>query len=83
MNVLNLLPKRVFAKYLKRIRMMLPDGKHSDTEERWITIGQDESGILLVLVHTFEKVLSNSERIRVISARKATKEETNNYEEGI
>lgn len=63
--------------------MMLPDGKHSDTEERWITIGQDESGILLVLVHTFEKVLSNSERIRVISARKATKEETNNYEEGI
>jgi len=63
--------------------LSIPDEKHSDTEERWITIGLDESGILLVLVHTFEKVLSNSARIRVISARKATKEETKNYEEGI
>ena len=26
MDVVNLLPKRVFTEYLKRIRMMLPDG---------------------------------------------------------
>lgn len=63
--------------------LSIPDEDHSETEERWITIGLDENGILLVLVHTFEKVVANSARIRVISARKATKEETKNYEEGI
>jgi uncharacterized DUF497 family protein len=63
--------------------LSIPDEEHSETEERWITIGLDENGILLVLVHTFERVLANSARIRVISARKATKEETKNYEEGI
>lgn len=63
--------------------LSIPDEDHSESEERWITIGLDENGILLVLVHTFAKALANSARIRVISARKATKEETKNYEEGI
>ncbi|MGD9563962.1 MAG: BrnT family toxin [Pyrinomonadaceae bacterium] len=63
--------------------LSITDDEHSEFEERWITIGLDENGILLVLVHTFEKVLTSSARIRIISARKATKKETKNYEEGI
>lgn len=60
-----------------------PDDEHSDSEERWVTIGLDESGILVIVVHTFEKVTKDSTRIRIISARKATKNETKIYEEGI
>lgn len=32
------------------------DEKHSDTEERWITIGIDNTGVLRVVVHTFRKI---------------------------
>ena len=63
--------------------LSIPDDEHSESEERWITMGLDESGSLLVLVHTFENILDDSARIRIISARKATKKETKNYEEGI
>ena len=63
--------------------LSIPDDEHSESEERWITLGLDESGILLVLVHTFSKILTDSARIRIISARKATKNETKSYEEGI
>ena len=63
--------------------LSIPDEEHSESEERWITMGLDESGVLLVMVHTFEKITADSSRIRIISARKATKNETRNYEEGI
>ena len=29
------------------------DDEHSETEDRWITLGIDENGILLVISHTF------------------------------
>ena len=28
----------------------------SDTEERWLTLGEDENGALLVVSHTFEEL---------------------------
>lgn len=61
----------------------IPDEEHSESDERWITIGLDENGILLVLVYSFNKIVADSARIRIISARKATKKEAKNYEEGI
>ncbi len=57
------------------------DDDHSETEDRWITIGTDESGILLVVSHTFHKISSLHCNIRIISARKATKNETAQYRE--
>lgn len=45
-------------------------------EERFITIGIDAFGRVLVVVYTLRE-----EEIRVISARKATKEEKHQYEE--
>jgi uncharacterized protein len=45
-------------------------------EERWITIGMDALGRLIVVVWTWRR-----NRIRVISARGATAAERTNYEE--
>lgn len=56
------------------------DIKHSHNENRWITIGRDFSGRILVVSHTFRKIDMNSCRIRIISSQKATKKETKQYE---
>jgi len=61
----------------------IPDEEHGKTEERWITIGLDETGILLVISHTFVTAAGQMAKVRIISARKATRRETRQYEEGI
>jgi uncharacterized DUF497 family protein len=63
--------------------LSIPDEEHSESEERWITMGLDETGMLLVLSHKFQSLNPDSSRIRIISARKATRKETEQYEEGI
>ena len=57
------------------------DEEHSREEERWITIGKDNSEILLVVSHTFQGINASSCRVRIISARKATRKERKQYEE--
>jgi len=47
-------------------------------EERWISIGMDSLGRILVVVYTWR-----AERVRLISARFATRREAHQYEEGI
>ena len=47
-------------------------------EERWISIGMDSLGRILVVVYTWR-----DERVRLISARFATRREAHQYEEGI
>jgi len=48
----------------------------SEEKERWITLGRDVLGRLLVLVYTWR-----GESVRLISARLATARETTQYEE--
>ena len=55
------------------------DEKHSDSEERWITLGITSTGLLLVVNHTFVQIGINKVKIRVISSRKATRNEINQY----
>jgi uncharacterized DUF497 family protein len=55
------------------------DEGHSDNEERWITLGFDENGVLLVVIHTFKQTELNVD-IRIISARKANQTEIKQYE---
>ena len=55
--------------------LSIPDEEHSDTEERWITLGLDNTGILLVFIHDFTYQSQTDCIIRLISARKATKEQ--------
>jgi uncharacterized DUF497 family protein len=57
------------------------DEEHSEHEERWVTLGKDRRGNVLVLIHTFSEVSANECKIRIISARKANKRETRQYEE--
>jgi uncharacterized DUF497 family protein len=52
------------------------DDEHSDDEERYITIGISNKIRLLLVAHT-----ERDNRIRMISARKATKHEEKFYEE--
>ena len=55
------------------------DTEHADHEDRWVTIGHDEHGIILVVVHTFLPIDEEHAEIRIISARKATKHERMQY----
>lgn len=55
------------------------DDEHSEDEDRWITIGMDYETRTLVVVHTFVSINDNDCNIRVISARKATKNEQKIY----
>ncbi len=61
----------------------IPDDEYSETEERWLTMGLDANGALLIISHTFKNISASVVNIRLISARKATKSETEQYEEGI
>jgi uncharacterized protein len=56
------------------------DEVHSKEEERWITIGIDTNGILLLIIHTFTEKDNENFIIRIISARKATRKEIIQYE---
>ena len=64
----------VFDDPLARI---FPDGAHSEHEEREIIVGRSLANRLLI-VSLIERV---PERIRIISAREATKVEQLDYEE--
>ena len=63
--------------------LSIPDEEHSESEERWLTMGLDETGSLLVISHTFKEFDVEVWKIRIISARKATTTEETQYEEGI
>lgn len=60
-------------------QLSIYDAQHSEVEERWISIGIDDIGVLRVVVHTFKKVNRNLWEIRIISARKATSSESQQY----
>ncbi len=62
-------------------QLTLYDEEHSQTEDRWITIGIDSNGVLRVVVHTYEQIIESLCEIRIISARKATTREARQYGE--
>lgn len=51
------------------------EGGHSDTEDRFLTIGSTASGRLVAVVHA-----DRGERVRIISARSLTSRERKHYE---
>lgn len=56
---------------------VIDDPEHSLDEQRFLIIGQSNVGHLLVVSYT-----ERSGKIRIISARRATPRERNDYEEG-
>jgi uncharacterized DUF497 family protein len=63
-------------------QLTMYDEAHSQVEDRWVTMGLDSTGVVRVVVHTFEQVDEGLCEIRIISARKATKREAEQYREG-
>jgi len=58
------------------LSITFPDPDHSVDEDRFITIGTSDRDRVLVVSHT-----DRDDRIRIISARKATRRERKVYEE--
>lgn len=54
------------------------DSHHSHDEDREILVGHSNQGRLLVVICTIR-----TDKIRIISARKASKQEVNDYAKGI
>lgn len=59
----------------------LYDTEHSEHEERWITLGLSVHAGLLVVCHTFEWIDPTRAHIRIISCRRATRQESRQYSE--
>ena len=63
--------------------MSIFDDEHSEKEERWVTLGLDRAGVLLVVCHTFREETEAggeaSAKIRLISARRANRKEAAEY----
>ena len=66
--------------FLDALALTVYDESSSQDEERWFTLGFDARGRLLAVAHTYQIAGTTSARIRIISARKATKRERNYYE---
>src|ERR1700738_2979475 len=58
------------------------DLEHSEAEDRWVTIGHDHSGALLLVTYACNEHEAGGLNVRIISARKATKSERLRYESG-
>ncbi len=60
--------------------LTFPDDLHSETEERFISIGYSSKQRLLLVVHT-EHETEDEIQVRIISCRKVTAMERKTYEE--
>lgn len=57
------------------LEVMILDPAHSEAEMRFVSVGLSDVGRLLVVSYT-----EREQRIRIISARKATRKERSHYE---
>jgi len=64
--------------FLDPLALTFPDPDHSEEEDREITIGVTARHRVVFVSHR-----QRGDRIRIISARKATRKERKQYEEGI
>ena len=60
--------------------LLITDPEHSSDEDRFILLGLSKNLNLLVVCHCYR---CSETVIRIISARKATKNETRQYNEGV
>ncbi|CAN5869898.1 BrnT family toxin [soil metagenome] len=65
--------------FLDALSVTVFDEVHSQYEERWFTLGYATNGVLLAVAHTYQATSATTIRIRIISARPATKQERHFY----
>lgn len=61
--------------------LTFPDGDHSESENRYLSIGRSARGRMLLVVHTERKATETTLTIRIISCRKVRPSERKTYEE--
>ena len=59
------------------LSLTVADPDHSDNEDRFVLLGETALGRLVVVAHS-----ERGDKIRIISARPATKRERKDYEKG-
>jgi uncharacterized DUF497 family protein len=62
--------------FLDPLSMTFYDPDHAEDEDRYITLGMTKNGRLLFVSHA-----DREDRVRIVSAREASKLERNGYEE--
>src|SRR5271165_3723549 len=61
--------------------LTVADLEHSETEERWLSIGMASNGSILCIVYVWTETEPVMTKIRLISARRATPAEIIHYQE--
>ncbi|MDX1653862.1 MAG: BrnT family toxin [Candidatus Competibacteraceae bacterium] len=67
--------------FLDPLMVSAANQEHSEHEERWLTLGYGRDIGLLVVIHTYQDIDIDVARVRIISARPATKHEQRQYGE--
>ena len=67
--------------FLDPLAEFISSNDHDDREERWVIVGMTRADILVAVIHAYFEV-DGEERVRIISARKATFRERQEYESG-
>jgi len=62
------------------LHVSLLDHRFDYFDERWITIGATKNGVCIVVGHLYCFTENDEETIRIITARKASKKEREQYE---
>ncbi len=66
--------------FADRSILTIHDDEHSADEDRWVSMGISSAGRVLVVVHTWPKSeKTRNELVRIISARRANKQEQRTY----
>lgn len=68
--------------FLDPLALSRRDDESGRGEERWITLGQNRDMKLFLIVHTYMEIAGDQTAIRIISARRPTRREQRQYEEG-
>jgi uncharacterized protein len=68
--------------FLDPLALSRRDVDHGEREERWVTIGMATGERLILVVHTHVELYDDRVLIRIISARRPTRPEARQYEEG-
>ena len=62
------------------LRSMVADVEHSNSEARWVTVGQSSASRLLRVVYA-DRIVAGRLRVRIISARGLARRERDAYED--
>ena len=63
--------------------LTVADLRHSETEERWFSVGCAGNGVVLSVVYLWSDADPAATNVRLISARKSTQAEVRQYQEGL